>query len=186
MSQLRAALWVVFVGLAAVGFGTKPAWAAPSLILLEDNSGTNPVYRQVIESLGAVIVANNLSHYYDHIDVLKGSLANRDALFAQIRKRGAKSAVDGTYGLDGLHDRGSRCPQRRCGPLLRHDASSPDSVNTPRWAAKLQLWAGSGAGRARLSSRNCRRRWNFGSCVGEPGWAVVQASVRGPGPEGAH
>ena len=51
---------------------------------------------------------------------------------------GAKSAVDGTYGLDGLHDRGSRCPQRRCGPLLRHDASSPDSVNTPRWAAKCE------------------------------------------------
>lgn len=102
--RMRLALGLVLFGItAAAGLAAKPALAAPTLILLEDNGDTNPVYRQTIESLGAVIVANNLGHYYDHIDVLTGSQANRDTLFAQIRKRGAKSAVDLvllTHGMD--------------------------------------------------------------------------------------
>src|SRR5262245_58828856 len=91
------ALWVfgILSGTIALGgLATHSAHAAPSLVLLEDNGSENPVYRQVIESLAAVIVANNLGRYYDHIDVLVGRSANREALFSQIRKRGAKSAVD--------------------------------------------------------------------------------------------
>lgn len=88
----RVVGWIALLGLGLLG--ARPAVAAPSLILLEDNGGSNPVYRRVMESLGAVIVANNLGHQYDHIDVLTGARATREALFAQIRKRGAQSAVD--------------------------------------------------------------------------------------------
>ncbi|MGK5083754.1 hypothetical protein WDW37_10665 [Bdellovibrionota bacterium FG-1] len=91
------ALWVGvgilgFVG--TLGLASSNVQAAPSLILLEDNGGTNPYYRNVMESLGALIVANNLGRYYDHIDVLTGDRATREALFAQIKKREAKGVVD--------------------------------------------------------------------------------------------
>lgn len=94
-TQLRGVVFgIILAGTAILGLGATQAQAAPSLVLLEDNGDSNPAYRQVIESLGAVIVANNLGRYYDHIDVLTGDLANRQALFAQIRKRGLKSDVD--------------------------------------------------------------------------------------------
>jgi hypothetical protein len=89
--------------LALSGAASLPASASPSLILLEDNGESNLVYRQVMESLGAVIVANNLGRHYDHIDVLTGPHANREEFFAQIRKRSLKSIVDVvilTHGAD--------------------------------------------------------------------------------------
>lgn len=87
--------WVLGSVLAlALGLTGQAAMAAPSLVLLEDNDNSNAVYQDVIESLGAVIVANNLGRFYDHIDVLTGERATRAALFAQIRKRGQKNVVD--------------------------------------------------------------------------------------------
>lgn len=78
--------------------------AAPALVVLEDNGSDNTVYREVIENLGAMIVANNLGRIYDHIDILKGRDATRENLFAQIRKRSMRREVDVvilTRGLNG-------------------------------------------------------------------------------------
>lgn len=74
--------------------GGGAAWAGPSLIVLEDNGASNPVEREVSERLGALVVANNLGKYYDHIDLLTGSNATVERLFERIHHRSRKRDVD--------------------------------------------------------------------------------------------
>lgn len=93
--KLREFVRVLGAGvLLFVGVNGASALAAPSLIVLQDGGETHPVQRQVSERLRDLIVLNNLGRVYDHVDLLKGSDATRERLFAQIRKRGAKKDVD--------------------------------------------------------------------------------------------
>src|SRR4051812_44540265 len=85
---------IFFTAVISFGFAPRGAMAAPSLVLLEDNGDLSPTYRHVIEGIAAVIVGNNLSRVYDHIDVLSGDRATKETLFAQIKKRGARGLVD--------------------------------------------------------------------------------------------